>query len=161
MADVDGAAQRASLTMVRGRLEARVPVHLAVVDTELELRLGGVRVATAMAVAADPGWTSVTFAVPPAALTDGAAFLDLHALPQGEHLARYTLFCGAALPDDAASALALLQEEVQSLKRAFMAEAASRKLTMAERPLLIAEAVEAALAEIEARTAKTAAPPQG
>lgn len=149
---------KASVSLSRGALTCRLSSDQVAPGQEVELRVGGIATATALAGGAAGNAVTAEFAVPQTALQDGATALDFHALPDGTHLARYTLFCGAELPADAASALALLQAEVQTLKRAFMAEAAVAKLAADERPLLVAEAVEQALAELDARWSGAARP---
>lgn len=137
-----------TISLVNGSLLAEFPDGSVPPGAEVELRLGGVPVAKARLPDTGDGPAQLSFALPEAAQNDGVSLLDLHALPDGSHLARYTLFCGAAVPEDFTTALALLQAEVQTLKRAFMADAAVPKLTLVERPLLIAEAVEQSLAAL-------------
>lgn len=140
---------KTEIKLIKGRLTARIPSLLISPAAEIELRLGGAPVATAHVSERTTEFAEVSFALPEAAQSDGVALLDFHMLPEGTHLARYTLFCGDRLPDDPIAALALLQAEVQTLKRAFMTDAAVPKLTLTERPLLIAEAVEQSLAVLQ------------
>ncbi|MFK7942713.1 MAG: hypothetical protein AB8B85_07375 [Paracoccaceae bacterium] len=136
-----------SIHLVDGTLIVRLSSDLALPhNAEAELRLAGMRVAAAPITPRIDG-AEVMFPLPKGAQSDGVALLDVHLLPDGAHLARYTMFCGAPLPQDAATTMAMLQAEVQALKHAFMADAAVPKLTRAERPLVVAEAVEQALTE--------------
>ena len=59
------------------------------------------------------------------------------------------MLAGAAVPEDVLTELALLRAELEALKCAFLREGADPKLRAADRGLIVAEAVETTLAELE------------
>ena len=137
-----------TLRLLNGKLIATIPAH-EMETGEVELRLGGKPIATATITSAGPGPSEAILSLPASALSDGVALLDLHRQDTGAHLARYTMFNGAALPTDLVSTVELLRAEVQALKRAFMDDASIAKLRAADRPLVVAEAVEETLSALE------------
>lgn len=82
----------------------------------LELPLNGVDVALA------PGmkktWT-VRVPIPADLLSDGVQTFLIHARPDGEKLASFTIITGAALEEDIRAEVDLLRAELDMLKRAF------------------------------------------
>lgn len=136
------------IRLLHGVLQAELPAAaLGDQADSVELWLDGARCAKAQPETAEGGGARVSFPLPGAAQRDGAVVLDMHLAATGAHLGRYTIFAGGSVPDDVVSELALLRAEMETLKQAFLRDAAEPKLRRADRGLMIADAVEAALAE--------------
>lgn len=141
-----------SLSLKDGRLLVSMAAEgLAGDRVPLELWLDGRCVATAEAQI-ESSRVEASFAVPAAAMRDGAVVLDVHAFEGGGLLGRYALLAGDAVPEDALAELALLRAELEALKKAFLRDGADPKLRRADRGLIVAEAVERAVTEVRAVT---------
>ena len=102
----------------------------------------------------DGGWI-FTVPVPAQSLNDGITSVRFIEPGTGQVLARHVLAAGSIVPGDIEAELADLRTELSLLKRAFLDFAADPPLRLAERPLLLAEARQAAiraLAETKRRT---------
>lgn len=143
----------AKLRLEQGTLVCRF-VRPADMDQfpEVELRMGGEVIAKIYAEADASSGLVARFPIPVEALRDGAVILDVSFANASAHLGRYTMFNGAPPTEDLATTIELLRADLQALKRAFLEEAQVAKLSRAEGPLLIAEAVEQALAAVSGQS---------
>lgn len=137
------------ITLEKGVLVCRFTLSAeAQAAPEAHLFLGGKQVATALATRSGAEIFEARFRLPAAAQQDGAMVLDVYLAGDARHLGRYTIMNGQPPSADLASSVAMLEAELQALKRAFMADGSVPKLTTSERPLLVAEAVQQALAAV-------------
>ncbi|MEM7189741.1 MAG: hypothetical protein AAF439_09025 [Pseudomonadota bacterium] len=89
-----------------------------------------------------------TSAMPAECLSDGVSTVVFRLQPDNAILASYPIRAGANLAGDVVAELAVMRGEFLALKRAFMAEALHESLKAVERPLIVAEAVEAAVRQV-------------
>lgn len=114
----------------------------------VDLCVDGVVAVRVEPVAEGDGRFRLDAPMPEAAVRDGLSAVVFVRAEAGEILATYPLSAGKPLDGDVRAELAALQAELAALKRAFMADGHDRKLRAAERPLIVAEAVEAAEAAL-------------
>ncbi|MEM1161695.1 MAG: hypothetical protein AAGJ28_12230 [Pseudomonadota bacterium] len=120
----------------------------------IDLMVGGA-VAGRAELTPDPdapgtGRHELAAAVPTSCLSDGISTVVFHLQPDKVVLASYPIRSGDQLAGDLAADLAVLRGEVAALKQAFMAEALFDKIPAIERPLIVAEAVDAVMRRLDA-----------
>ncbi|MEM7056674.1 MAG: hypothetical protein AAF557_03735 [Pseudomonadota bacterium] len=93
-----------------------------------------------------PSGFKVSAPLPAEALGDGVTTVVFRLVNDKSVLGRYPVLAGSALDGDIVADVARLKAEVEALKAAFLAEAHTPKLRAVERDLIVAEAVESALA---------------
>ncbi len=129
----------------RGTILGRLVSAAGATDVpEIEVCVDGEAVGRADVQAESDGF-SVSAPLPTVALRDGLTAVVFRTVSDRAVLGTYPLRAGQALDGDIAADLAMLKDELQALKSAFLADAHVPKLRAVERDLIIAEAVDAAL----------------
>ena len=123
----------------------------------INICVGGEVIGNAETTQNDDGF-AVTAPIPAEALADGVTTIVFRLSTDQSVLGSYPIRAGSALDGDVVTDIAVLKTEVDALKAAFLAEAHSPKLRAVERDLIIAEAVEAALAAGAAADPETGEP---
>lgn len=104
------------------------------------------------------GW-ALSVGVPAAVLDEGVMVLTVQEAASGTVRARYPIAAGQGVGEDVLVALAGLEADLAALRRAFLTAMADPPLTRAERPLLLAEAVQAMAALVPALPKRVWQPP--
>lgn len=159
------------LSLTKGVLTAKLSAGDAQADASanppptLHLCIGTAAVRHPVTLAQqEQGSFIIQATVPPIALSDGVIVLTLRDSATDIPLASYPIRAGGDVDRDLAADLALLRAEVAALKLAFLTEANTAKLRAVERPLIVAEAVEnalAAVAEVQPQNTATSAAEPG
>ncbi len=91
----------------------------------------------------DDGTWSLSVKVPGDALSDGTLAIVFVARDTSHQLASYVIRAGHPEHDNLADQVAVLRAEFDALKRAFLDEAWHEKMRKSERPVIVAEILEA------------------
>jgi len=142
----------AGLALARGTFSATVTgIGPGEVLPAIDLVVDGAAVGQARLAHDGAGTAGLTARLPREALSDGNVIVVFRDRATGGILARYPLGAGRVPEGDLAAEIGMLRAEFEALKRAFMAEALHDRITRAERPVIVAEAVAAVMAELEER----------
>ena len=137
------------LTLADGVVDA----HLADAgpDPAVDLVVDGRAVAAARLTPDPAGGWRVAARLPRDCVREGTVAVVFADRATGAQLGVYVLRAGAGVEGDLAAEVAMLRAELDALKRAFLAEAWQEKLRSTERPVIVAEVLEAVERYLEAR----------
>lgn len=112
-------------------------------EPAVDLVVDGAVVASARAEAAgDDAWR-IEARLPRQCLRDGVTAVIFVDRPSHAQLAAHVVRAGPEPEEDLVAEIAVLRAELDALKRAFLGEAWHEKLRAAERPVIVAEVLEA------------------
>lgn len=126
----------------------------------IDLLVDGQKVAAARVSTGPQGACIMEAALPIDVLKDGFATVVFMIPETREILATYPISAGRPLSQDIRAKVETLTAELSALRRAFMADGMDHKLRAVDRPLIVAEAAEAALAALTAHLQEDAMPPE-
>ncbi|MEM7744515.1 MAG: hypothetical protein AAF409_12475 [Pseudomonadota bacterium] len=129
------------LTLTHGMLEGQLTVAEGAPTPMVDLTVDGTTVSQADVQPTAPGAFLMRAPVPEAALDEGVSTVVFQDRATRVVLGRYVFRSGGPVDGDVVAELDALAAEVAALKRAFMSDAADRKLRAADKPLIIEEVV--------------------